>query len=116
MGKVEKTLNRDLDELSRKIDTGVCVNCPLTKKRHEWTQEFEGGKCIVKVFEKYADTQEGCHYSMTVVLFETGGEVKLWAATSGGSNALFFIPYDTGEGALSGALDITLRTLDDMIM
>lgn len=116
MGKVEKTLQRDLDELSRKIDTGVCVNCPLTKKRHEWTHEFEGGKCIVKVFEKHSETQEGNHASMTVVLFKTGSEVKLWAATSGGSNALFFNPYPSGEGALSGALEITLRTLDDMIM
>ena len=116
MGKVEKTLQGDLDTISRKIDAGVCSNCPLTKKRHEWTGEADGAKCIVKVFEKYADTQEGNHYSMTVVLFETGEEIKLWAVTAGGSNALFFNPCDAGEGPLSGALNLTLAVFDEIIL
>ena len=116
MAKVEKTLKTDLDTLSRKIDAGVCSNCPLTKKRDEWTQDTDGGKCIVKVFEKFSETMDGCHYSMTVVLFETGEEVKLWAVTAGGSKALFFEPGETGEGALAGALKLTLAVLDDIIL
>lgn len=113
---MEQTLHRDLEELSRKIDQGVCSICPMTKKRDEWVTEADGVKCIVKVFEKYAATEEGQHAAMTVALFRTGEEVRLWASTAGTSNALYFSPYNGCEGELSGALEITLNILDDIIL
>ena len=116
MGKMEKTLKRDLDELSRKIDHGVCSICPMTIKRDEWTTEAGGVKCIVKVFEKCSNKKDGNHASMAVTLVRTEEEVRLCAITSGTSNALFFIPYDGCEGELTAALDITLNILDDMIL
>ena len=116
MGKLEKTLNMDLDELSRKIDHGVCSICSMTIKRDEWSTEAGDVKCIVKVFEKCSNKKDGNHASMAVTLVRTGDEVRLCAITSGTSNALFFIPYDGCEGELSGALGITLNILDDMIL
>lgn len=87
----------------------------MTTKRDEWITEAEGVKCIIKVFEKHNAKPEGNHASMTVALFRTGDEVRLWATASGTSNAMFFNPYNGCEGELSGALNVTLNILDDII-
>lgn len=115
MAKLTKVLHGDLDEISQKIDDGICNLCDHTSKREEWTTEGEGFKCIMKLFEKHALSEGSPHATMAVTLLQTGDEIRLCAFSGGTSNAFFLNPYNGCEGQLNGALSLTLSILDDII-
>ena len=122
MAKFEKTLHGDLDEIARKIGQGIPAIVPDTVKRDSWTTTAGNVRCIFTVFEKVArkewtgtEYKDRPHYSLSVALVDTGEEIRLCAITAGSNQALYFIPGDGPEGALLGALKVTLEIMDKII-
>ena len=116
MPKVEKILHGDAAEIAAKAAWGVTSFADHIILRDKWESEADGKRCIVQVYEKMALEQDKPHYCMTVVFFDLGEEVRLFATTSGGSNQYWGNPYSAGEDELAGALGIILNVLDDIIM
>lgn len=141
MPKLEKTFERDIEELNKKIGLGVCAICSGTRKRGTWDTTLDGVRCMVTLFEKFAskvyagedrempdypetvyraystdDYKDQAHVSMTVTLVGNDKEVRLFAITAGTGHETYFYPYPGGEGELMGALNITLDILDDIIL
>ena len=56
------------------------------------------------------------HYALSLVLVDTGEEVRLHAATSGGSQKYFISTSTPGEGELAGVLKQTLDIWDEIIL
>ena len=116
MPKVEKTLHGDVDNIAAKLKRGIACFGTMISIREQMETEHNGRKCILQVYEKKSLDPETRHFSLAVVLLDTGQDVHLMAATSGGSNEYFGNPYPTGEGELAGALNVVLNVLDDIIM
>lgn len=116
MPKVTKTLHGNVDLIARKLKVGIASFGNLTSLRDQMETECDGRKCILQVYEKKALEQGAPHYSLSVVLLDTGREIRLMAITSGGSNEYSFNPYPDGEGELTSVLGTILDALDDIIM
>ena len=116
MPKVEKVIRGDAAALAEKTAVGVACFGSQIVLRDKWESETDGKRCIVQVYEKLALEPGKPHYCMTVVFFDLGEEVRLFATTSGGSNQLWGNPYPDGEGELTGVLGTVLNVLDDIIM
>ena len=116
MPKVTKTLHGDVDNIAAKLKVGITSFGTYIALREQMEADHNGKKCILQVYEKQSLEQGAAHYSLSVVLLDTGEEIRLMAATSGGINDYFFNPYPSGEGELSGALNIVLGVLDEIIM
>lgn len=116
MPKVNKVLHGSVDEISDKIKLGIQSNGTQIVLRDEWTTEADGRKNILQIYEKLSTDPDARHYSMSLLLFDTGEEVRLYASTSGGSVQYFSTPYISGEGELTGVLNLVLEIMDEMIL
>ena len=116
MPKVSKTLHGDAELIAKKIAHGIASFGTLIGKMDEWTTEADGHRVIVQIYEKLSATSGAPHYSMTVVLFDTGEEVRLYATSSGGNRKFENNPYLMGEGEPIGVLTIVLGALDSIIL
>lgn len=116
MPKVNKTLHGDVELIAKKIAHGIGSFGNMIGKRDEWTSEDSGHRVIVQVYEKQNLKPEGPHYTLTVALFDTGEEIRLFATTSGGWMQYFNNPYPNVEGELTSVLGTVLNVLDDIIM
>ena len=116
MPKVNKTLHGNVDEIAAKLKHGIASFGNMIAIRDEWSTDIPGGKCILQVYEKLNLEPDTFHLSMSVVLVDTGEEIRLCATTSGGSNQYFANPYPAGEGELTGVLGVVLGSLDAIIM
>jgi len=99
MAKLERSLQGNFDEILLRIDRAV-MGGSLTASLEE-VSEFRDGntRCSVRVYERYSWLGSN-RVSMTVTLFQ-GESGRLWlsAATSGGSQAMFFKFNTFGEEA-----------------
>ena len=116
MPKVEKVLRGEAAKIALKVGCGIAAFGERIILRDKWESEADGKRCIVQVYEKLALEPGNPHYCMTVVFFDLGDEVRLFATTAGGSNKLWGNPYPDGEGELTGVLDTVLNVLDDIIL
>ena len=116
MPKVTKTLHGDVDKIAAKLKQGISSFGTLLSLRDQMEAEHDGRKCILQVYEKKTLEPAKPHYSLSVVLLDTGEDIRLMATTSGGSNEYFGNPYPDGEGELTGVLNVILNVLDDIIM
>ena len=116
MPKVNKILHGDIYLTAAKLKHGIASFGKLFSIRDEWMTQSEGQICILQVYEKKALKPGLPHYTLTVVLFGTGEEIRLFATTSGGSNEYFGDPYPDGEGELTSVLGTVLNALDQIIM
>ena len=116
MPKVEKVIRGDAASIAAKTAVGIAAFENHIILRDKWESEADGKRCIVQVYEKLALEPDSPHYSMTVVFFDLGEEVRLFATTSGGSNQYWGNPYPSGEDELADALGTVLNVLDDIIM
>ena len=116
MPKVTKTLHGDVDNIAAKLKRGISAFGKLISIREQMETEHEGRKCILQVYEKKSLEEEARHFSLSVVLLDTGEDIRLMATTSGGSNEYFGNPYPDGEGELAGVLNVILNVLDEIIM
>lgn len=55
MPQLEKTLNYDLVNLEKKINTGIITQCPLTFKRGRWETTIDDVRTILIVYEQHAN-------------------------------------------------------------
>lgn len=116
MPKVEKVLHGDVEQIAEKIACGVTSFGSLITKRAEWTTKTEAVTCILQVYEKQALEAHKPHFTMSLVLLDTGEEIRLHATTSGGFNEYFLTPYPDVEGELTSVLNTILNALDDIIL
>lgn len=105
MAMLERRLTGDFDELLGRIETGV-LDASVSATLEESTHLRDGAaRCSVLVFERYSYTG-GNRLSMSVTLFQgESKEIRLFAATSGGSKARFFKLNTLGEDAFLETLE-----------
>ena len=77
MPKVEKTVQGDAMTVAGKLKVCIGAFGKLTSLRDQWETECDGKKCILQVYEKKSLEEEGRHFTLTVVLFDTGKEVRI---------------------------------------
>ncbi len=99
MAKLVQALCEDFDVLLARIERGI-EQGSISASLEESTDFCEGdSRCSVRVFERYSYTG-GNRVSLSVTLFQQGeGPVHIFAATSGGSQALFVKINTFGEEA-----------------
>ena len=116
MPRVTKTLHGDVELTAKKLKVGIASFGKLLSLRDQLETEHDGRKCILQVYEKKSLEPGMPHYSLSVVLLDTGEDIRLMATTSGGSNEYFGNPYPDGEGELTSVLGTIINILDDIIM
>ena len=116
MAQINKVLHGSVDKACEKIKHGFSVFAKQTTLRDEWSTEADGRKCIFLIYEKLSPDPSAPHYALSLVLVDTGEEVRLHAATSGGSQKYFISTSTPGEGELAGVLKQTLDIWDEIIL
>lgn len=98
MAKLEKRLRGNFDELLTRIEQGIMEGSVSASL--EDSSDFREGtaRCSVRVFERYSSVG-GNRVSLSVTLFQNGGDICLSAVTSGGSQAMFWKVNTFGEEA-----------------
>lgn len=96
MAKLEKTIQGDFDAILRKVERAVLGGSLSATLEDSCDWRSGNARCSVRVFERYSYFG-GNRVSMSVTLFQSGGDVKLCAVTSGGSQAMFFKVNTIGE-------------------
>lgn len=121
--KLEKTLKGDIDAINGKINTALMINVPLITKRDSWTTTVGEVKCVFNVYEKHAkrvwngsDWQDQPHFTLSVLLIDTGDEVRICGITGGSAHDMYFNPDSGGEYELFEALSIILEMFDQIIL
>ena len=116
MPKVTKILHGDVELIAAKIKVGIASFGKMFSIRDQWKTEAGDTTCILQVYEKKSIEPDQPHYTLSLVLLDTGEDIRLMAATSGGSNEYFGNPYPDGEGELTSVLGTVINILDDIIM
>lgn len=116
MPKVTKILHGDVELIAAKIKVGIASFGKMFSIRDQWKTEAGDTTCILQVYEKKSIEPDQPHYTLSLVLLDTGEEIRLYATTSGGSNEYIGNPYPEGEGELTSVLNTILNVLDDIIM
>ena len=99
MAKLEQTLQGNFDQWLSRIEKGILEGSMSASL--EESSDFRSGaaRCAVRVFERYSWTGSN-RLSLSVTLFQNGdGPIYLSAATSGGSQGVFFKVNTLGEEA-----------------
>lgn len=107
MAKLERVFNSNLESVLEAVDSAV--HSSISASLEEASDiVFDTGRCAVRIYERYS-AFGGNRVSLSVTALETGGKVYLCAATSGGSQAMFFKLNTLGEesflDSITGALD-----------
>ena len=97
MAKLTEVRNENFDALLERIESGI-LKGSVTASLEEAGDFREGdARCSVRVFERYSYAGSN-RVSLTVTLFQQGdGPVHIFAATAGGSQAMFFKLNTWGE-------------------
>lgn len=99
MAKLEKTLRGSFDQWLSRLEKGILEGSMSASL--EESSDFRDGaaRCAVRVFERYSWTGSN-RLSLSVTLFQNGdGPIYLSAASSGGSQGVFFKVNTLGEEA-----------------
>ena len=96
MAKLERQLSENFDELLTRIENGI-LNGSMTATL-EAASVFSDGeaRCSVRVFERYS-FMGGNRLSLSVTLFQNGGDVFLSAVSAGGSQGMLWKVNTFGE-------------------
>ena len=98
MAKLEKHLRGNFDEMLSRIEAGI-RNGSMSATLEDRSDFREGtARCSVRVFERYSSVG-GNRVSLSVTLFQNGGDICLSAVTSGGRQAMFWKVNTFGEEA-----------------
>ena len=116
MPNVTKILHGDVELIAEKLKVGIASFGKMFSIRDQWKTEAGDTTCILQVYEKKSIEEGAPHYTLSLVLLDTGKEIRLYATTSGGSNEYIGNPYPEGEGELTSVLNTILNVLDDIIM
>ena len=107
MAILRKTFRGDFDSILRKVENAVMDGSMSVSLEESADYCTATGRCSVRIFERYS-YMGGNRVSMSVTLFQSGEEIYLGAATSCGSQAMFFKINTWGEEAF-------LQTLEDAL-
>ncbi|MBQ9953259.1 MAG: hypothetical protein IJO92_02890 [Clostridia bacterium] len=99
MASLNRTLpNRNFDEVLRRIEDGIIDGSISASLEESCDYNTPSARCAVRVFERYSYAG-GNRVSLSVTLFESAGELHLFAAATGGSQAMFWKVNTFGEEA-----------------
>lgn len=98
MAKLERALAGDFEELLRNIENGILRGSMSASLEESSDFEENGARCSIRVFERYSYSG-GNRVSLSVTLFQNGGDIHLSAITTGGSQAVFWKVNTWGEEA-----------------
>ena len=98
MAQLERALAGDFDEILRNIENGILRGSMSASLEESSDFEENGARCSIRVFERYSYSG-GNRVSLSVTLFQNGGDIHLSAITTGGSQAVFWKVNTWGEEA-----------------
>ena len=98
MAKLVRALAGDFDEILRNIENGILRGSMSASLEESSDFEENGARCSIRVFERYSYSG-GNRVSLSVTLFQNGGDIHLSAITTGGSQAVFWKVNTWGEEA-----------------
>lgn len=99
MASLNLTLsNQDFDEVLHRIEMGILNGSVSASLEESCDYNTPAARCAVRVFERYSYAG-GNRVSLSVTLFESDGELRLFAAATGGSQAMFWKINTFGEEA-----------------
>ena len=108
MAKLETIVREeDFDRLLERIEQGILKGSFSATLEDSSDFESENCRCAVRVFERYSYLG-GNRLSMTLIVAEQGGQTRVTAITSGGSQALFYKINTFGEEAFLKKLEALL--------
>lgn len=99
MAKLEQAVCGDFDSILYRIEDGI-LNGSMSASLEDSSDFYSGtARCSVRVFERYSYTG-GNRLSLSVTLFQNGGDgIWLSAISAGGSQGVFFKFNTWGEEA-----------------
>ena len=99
MASLNATLpNQNFDEVLQRIEDGILNGSVSASLEESCDYNTPSARCSVRVFERYSYAG-GNRVSLSVTLFESEGELCLFAAATGGSQAMFWKINTFGEEA-----------------
>ncbi len=90
--------NRSFNEVLHLIETEILNGSISASLEESCDYNTPTARCSVRVFERYSYVG-GNRVSLNVTLFESEGELRLFAAATGGSQAMFWKINTFGEEA-----------------
>lgn len=90
--------NQNFDDVLQRIEEGIIDGSISASLEESCDYNTPAARCAVRVFERYSYAG-GNRVSLSVTLFESDGEIRLFAAATGGSQAMFWKVNTFGEGA-----------------
>jgi len=107
MAKLEQMVPGDFNTVLNRLTTGILSGSISASLEDQADFVFADGRMAVRVFERYSSLG-GNRLTMTLLVSERGGQTKVTAITSGGSQALFYKLNTFGEEAF-------LKKLKDLL-
>lgn len=99
MASLNMTLNNEtFDAVLRRIEDGILNGSITASLEESCDYNTPAARCAVRVFERYSYAG-GNRVSLSVTLFESDGELKVFATATGGSQAMFWKINTFGEEA-----------------
>lgn len=99
MASLNRTLpNQNFDDVLQRIEDGIIDGSISASLEESCDYNTPAARCAVRVFERYSYAGDN-RVSLSVTLFESDGEIRLFAAATGGSQAMFWKVNTFGEEA-----------------
>ena len=110
MAQIEYLLKGRFDEVLEKVEKGILERSVTATLEEESDWEEDGIRCSVRIFERYS-AFGGNRLSLSVTFFGRDGKIRVSAASTGGSQAMFWKVNTIGEEAF---LDTAREVLDGL--
>ena len=110
MAQIEYLLEGRFDEVLEKVEKGILERSVSATLEEESDWEEDGIRCSVRIFERYS-AFGGNRLSLSVTFFGRDGRIRVAAASTGGSQAMFWKVNTVGEEAF---LDTAREVLDGL--
>ena len=107
MAKLERMVQGSFDTVVEQLTRGILDSSISASLEDQVNYVFSDGCVAVRVFERYS-YMGGNRLTMTLIVAEQGGQTRVTAITSGGSQALFWKINTFGEEAFLHKLEALL--------
>lgn len=107
MAKLECELTGDFDTVLQEIENAILDGSSTASCEDESDFIVSNCRCVVRVYERYS-ALGGNRVSLNLTLVQAGGQLRLCAITSGGSQAMFLKLNTFGEEAFLSTIKETV--------
>ena len=107
MAKLERMVQGSFDTVVEQLTRGILDGSISASLEDQVNYVFADGRVAVRVFERFSYLG-GNRLTMTLIVAEHGGQTRVTAITSGGSQALFYKLNTFGEEAFLKKLEALL--------